>query len=262
MWAANAILDINEKVRSWYCDTKPTEVEPDAHRSCPIGLVGHIQPSLSRLCEKILLDPPHNQVLAEVPHISINDLSTIGFHMLIRWHFLYRTRAIKVPKIKGRELCHMKTVVVNWYLFGGWVIPWVQPWPFAVGVMIYASKQLESLGNTVLGAAAKWVLNLRLLHSPCLMALRLTMGYDTWPPIGWHCPFVIGWFKYWLDYLVSQCIVGSRIRRGFLPFFKGDWQSHCAALTAGKCLLLGLYEETVKASMLNSHRTTEHPLLI
>ena len=32
----------------------------------------------------------------------------------------------------------------------------------------------------------------RLLHSPRLVAI----GYETWPPIGWHHPFGIGWSKY------------------------------------------------------------------
>ena len=34
------------------------------------------------------------------------------------------------------------------------------------------------------------------LHSPSLVAIRLSVGYETWPPIGWHHPFVIGWSKY------------------------------------------------------------------
>ena len=35
--------------------------------------------------------------------------------------------------------------------------------------------------------------HLRLLHSPSLVAIGLSVGYETWPPIGWHLPFVIGW---------------------------------------------------------------------
>ena len=35
----------------------------------------------------------------------------------------------------------------------------------------------------------------RLLHSPNLVAIGLPVGYETWPPIGWHHPFVIGWSK-------------------------------------------------------------------
>ena len=35
-----------------------------------------------------------------------------------------------------------------------------------------------------------------LLHSPSLVAIGLSVGYETWPPIGWHHPFVIGWSKY------------------------------------------------------------------
>ena len=36
----------------------------------------------------------------------------------------------------------------------------------------------------------------RLLHNPNLVATGLSVGYETWPPIGWHCPFGIGWTKY------------------------------------------------------------------
>ena len=36
----------------------------------------------------------------------------------------------------------------------------------------------------------------RLLHSPSLVAIGLSVGYETWPPIGWHHAFVIGWSKY------------------------------------------------------------------
>ena len=33
----------------------------------------------------------------------------------------------------------------------------------------------------------------RLPHSPSLVAIGLSAGYETWPPIGCHHPFVIGW---------------------------------------------------------------------
>ena len=36
----------------------------------------------------------------------------------------------------------------------------------------------------------------RLLHSPSLKAIGQSVGYATWPPIGWHHLFVIGWSKY------------------------------------------------------------------
>ena len=38
----------------------------------------------------------------------------------------------------------------------------------------------------------------RLLHSPSLVAVGLSAGYGTWPPISWHHAFVIGWSKYGL----------------------------------------------------------------
>ena len=35
----------------------------------------------------------------------------------------------------------------------------------------------------------------RLLHSPSLVTIGPSMGFEIWPPIGWHHPFVIGWPK-------------------------------------------------------------------
>ena len=88
----------------------------------------------------------------------------------------------------------------------------------------------------------------RLLHSPSLVALGLSVGYETWLPIGWHHTFVINWSKYRFRLPQMQWIVGSNDWLEFLPFFRGHWQSPCTALTAGKCLPLGLCRETVKAS--------------
>ena len=36
----------------------------------------------------------------------------------------------------------------------------------------------------------------RLLHSPSLVAIGLSVRNETWPPIVWHHLFVIGWSKY------------------------------------------------------------------
>ena len=36
----------------------------------------------------------------------------------------------------------------------------------------------------------------RLLHSSSLVAIGLSVGYETWPPIGWHQALVIVWSKY------------------------------------------------------------------
>ena len=57
--------------------------------------------------------------------------------------------------------------------------------------------------------------------------------------------FMIGWSNY---NLVSHCIVGSRDRWQFPPFSRPQWQSLCTALTAGKCLPLGLGKGTAKES--------------
>ena len=80
-----------------------------------------------------------------------------------------------------------------------------------------------------------------LLHSPSLVAIGLTVGFDTWPPIGWHHPLVIDWFIY---SLVSSVALhyGSRDRWEFPPFLRPPRQSHCTALPLGLC------KRTVKES--------------
>ena len=61
-----------------------------------------------------------------------------------------------------------------------------------------------------------------LLHSPSLVAVGLPIGYETWPPIGWHHPFVIGWSKYRLD--LPHVIVGSCDQQWkFPPSCRGHW---------------------------------------
>ena len=88
-----------------------------------------------------------------------------------------------------------------------------------------------------------WILNHKLLHSPNLVVLGMPVGFEIWPPIGWHHPFVIGWSKYRLGLLHSQCIVGLSNWWEFSPFCKGHWQSPCS-----KILPLGLCKVTVKVS--------------
>ena len=85
----------------------------------------------------------------------------------------------------------------------------------------------------------------RLFNSPSLVAVRLSVGYETWPPFGWHRQFLIGWSKYRLE---SKSTWGSHHWWEFPLFFRGHWQSPCTALMAGNCLPLGLCKETVKPS--------------
>ena len=84
-----------------------------------------------------------------------------------------------------------------------------------------------------------------LLHSSCLMAVGLSV--ETWPPIGWHHPFMIGWSKYRLVLLQSQWILGSvGIFTYQKPFTTTFLRSPATALPI--CLPLGLCKETVKES--------------
>ena len=69
----------------------------------------------------------------------------------------------------------------------------------------------------------------RLLHSPSLVTVQLSVGYETWHTIGWHHPFVNGWFRYRSGLHQSQWNVDSHDRREFPPCFRGHWNSFCTA---------------------------------
>ena len=51
----------------------------------------------------------------------------------------------------------------------------------------HVSHQVISIVETI---------TIRLLHSPRLVATGLSVGYETWPPIGWNNAFMIVWCKY------------------------------------------------------------------
>ena len=74
--------------------------------------------------------------------------------------------------------------------------------------------------------------------------MGLSVGHETWPPIGWHHAFVIGW---WLWLPNAPLHYGFTWQWEFSSFFRPRWQSLCTALMAGRCL--GLCKGTVKESM-------------
>ena len=89
---------------------------------------------------------------------------------------------------------------------------------------------------------------IRLFHSPNLVVIGPSMGYEIDLPIGWHHLFVIGWPKYRLGlrYVPLHYML---IRPGEFPSFsKHQWQSLCTALMTGKCLSSVLCMGTVKKS--------------
>ena len=60
----------------------------------------------------------------------------------------------------------------------------------------------------------------RLLHSHSLMAVGLSVGYGTWPPIGWHHPLMIGWFRYSLGLPQDPVYCGFMWQVGISIIFK------------------------------------------
>ena len=102
-------------------------------------------------------------------------------------------------------------------------------------------EQFDSIHRTL-----HW--NNRLLHSPSVVAIRLSVGYETWPLIGWHHPFVTGMSRYRLALLSAILQYGLTWPVGIPTVFWPQWQSLCTAITAGSSLPLGLYRGTVKVS--------------
>ena len=83
----------------------------------------------------------------------------------------------------------------------------------------------------------------RLINSPLLVAAGLSVGYETWHPIGWNQRFMIDRSEYRLG--------NASVSRDFgltwpHRFPNATDSPLCTALTAGKCLPLGLCKETVK----------------
>ena len=74
----------------------------------------------------------------------------------------------------------------------------------------------------------------RLLHSPSLVVIGLSLGYETWPPIRWYPPFVIDWsMNICWDWLHCNGWWACDWWE-FAPFFvRPSWQSPCTALMAG-----------------------------
>ena len=99
----------------------------------------------------------------------------------------------------------------------------------------------------------------RLLHSLSLVAEGLLVGYETWPPIGWHHPFVIS-CSVW-DCLVLQWIMGSHDQWKFPLFFTSYLQSPCRlwkSLLAPCHLLARCQDGTLTA---DSHRHSQNASL-
>ena len=76
--------------------------------------------------------------------------------------------------------------------------------------------------------------HVRLLHIPSMVAVGLSVGYDTCALFGWHHLFVIRW----------DCV----IQKALWTHTRGHCQSPCTALPTGICLSLGLCKETMKES--------------
>ena len=65
---------------------------------------------------------------------------------------------------------------------------------------VHAANLMTNNGNTAdgvdiiqcMGVVSQSLYSHRLLHSSSLVVVGLSMGYETWPPIGWHHPFVVG----------------------------------------------------------------------
>ena len=94
----------------------------------------------------------------------------------------------------------------------------------------------------------------RLLHSPSLVAVGLSLGYKTWPQIGWHHSFVIGLSKHRLELPSVPLHYGLKWPVGIPTVFQTPMTVplHC------NCLSFGLYKVNVKESTVVSHGRLLH----
>ena len=88
----------------------------------------------------------------------------------------------------------------------------------------------------------------RLLHSLGLVDVGLSVGYETWLPVGWHHSLVIGWSKYNLG--IPQLQFWAHVTGGNLHYFSKATDSHLAQPQRQASLPLGLCKETVKGFIL------------
>ena len=80
----------------------------------------------------------------------------------------------------------------------------------------------------------KWAAATRLLHSPNLVVIGLSVGLGIWLTIGCHRPFCDGWSKYRLVLPLNidwDCIMGSRGQWDFpLSWWRHQMESFSALL--------------------------------
>ena len=105
-------------------------------------------------------------------------------------------------------------------------------------------------GNTRMSCLALMPNWNRLIHSPRLVAVGRSVGYNN----TWHHPFLIGWFKYKLGLPQLQWIVGSCNWWEFLQFLKATDSPYAQPF----CVLLGLCKKTVKESRTWKYPTDYH----
>ena len=92
-----------------------------------------------------------------------------------------------------------------------------------------------------------------LLHSLSLVAIGQSVGWETWPLIAWHHPFVIVWSKYRLG------IPSALVHYGLTwqlwippPFCRPQWQSHRTTSTACKGTVKESIRPTIQPEVRNS----------
>ena len=86
-------------------------------------------------------------------------------------------------------------------------------------------RRARTVSQDSLGAReSRWVM-ITDLDCYTVVAIGLSVGYEVWPPDGWHHPFVMGWSKDRLGLPSAHCIMGSHNHWEFPLFFRAQWQS-------------------------------------
>ena len=117
-----------------------------------------------------------NEILSEISTFSFENM-----HLKMvsaKWQqFLSQPQCVKLTSLAlGYSYDNFKAVKEPWQKFvnGSYETTKIVIWP---------PSKLKNNHNAE---------SHKLLHSPSLVAIGLSVGYETWPPIGWHHAFVIG----------------------------------------------------------------------
>ena len=102
-----------------------------------------------------------------------------------------------------------------------------------ITLMVNNIRKYSGINTCMLLVSGLWLCkHSRQLHSPSLVAIGRSVGYETWPPIlYWMALHFCNWLSLNMDWDCVQlnCIMSSCTQWEFPLFFRFQWQSPCTA---------------------------------